>query len=157
MGMFAFGFSAFAQTPYNVVMNIYDDPKTKMAFNWFTPTNMTGEQVQISIGTGTFTPFKTVTVDITTPQTVHKAVVTGLTPNTTYSFRVGKDVLGDLFWSKIGTFTTAKTNKDPFSFIYVTDSQVEDSSMLRTNAKAAFTKYPDAKFWLHCGDMNIFS
>ena len=144
------GFIVFSQTRYNIVMNMYDDPRTKMAFNWFTTSNTTSEQVQVSIGTGTFIPTQTVTVSGIIPQNVHKAVVTGLTPNTTYSFRVGKSPND---WSSIGTFTTSKDNKDPFSFIYVTDSQVEDTGMLRTNAKAAFTKYPNAKFWLHCGDL----
>ena len=67
------GFSVFAQTPYNIVMNIYDDPKTKMAFNWFTTSNTTGEQVEISVGTGTFTPFKT--VNATTNQNVHNQIM----------------------------------------------------------------------------------
>jgi len=151
IGMFAFGFSVFAQKPYNVVMNIPQDPKTQMAFNWFTGVGITGGEVQIMLNGNT------ITIPATCTQypgyTVNKAVITGLSPNTTYSFHVG-GVNNN--WSDIGTFTTAKTNKDPFSFVYITDSQVGDSSMLRTNAKAAFTKYPDAKFWLHCGDMNIF-
>ncbi len=115
-GMLFISFQAFAQTPYNVVMNIYQDPKTQIAFNWFTTSNTTGQQVQISIGTGTFTPFKTENAN--TNQNIHKAVVTGLTPNTTYSFRVGKTGA----WSNIGTFTTAKANKEPFPFIYITDT-----------------------------------
>ncbi|MDR0206087.1 MAG: metallophosphoesterase family protein [Bacteroidales bacterium] len=153
-GVLCAGFSIFAQTPYNIVMNIYDDPKTKMAFNWFTTSNTTGEQIQISIGTGAFTPFITVACNrTTTPTNVHKAVVTGLTPNTTYSFRVGKAGL----WSSIGTFTTAKDNKDDFSFIYVTDSQIGNNiNMLTTNAQAAFTKYPNTRFWLHCGDLTSY-
>ncbi|MDR0207165.1 MAG: metallophosphoesterase family protein [Bacteroidales bacterium] len=143
------GSSVFAQTPYNIVMNIYDDPKTKMAFNWFTTSNTTGEQVQISLGTGAFTPFKTVNAN--SNQNVHKAVVTGLSPNTTYSFRVGKANL----WSSIGTFTTAKNNKDYFSFIYITDtqSQNDDYTILQTHCVAAFTNFPNAKFLLHCGDL----
>ena len=149
IGMFAFAYSAFAQTPYNIVMNIYDDPKTTMAFNWFTTSNTTGEQVEISIGTGTFTPFKTVSA--TTSQNVHKAVVTGLTPNTKYSFRVGKANL----WSNIGTFTTAKANKDPFSFIYVTDTQVGANEFgdLKTRTDMVAANHSNAKFWLHCGDL----
>ena len=122
--MFAFAYSTFSQTPYNIVMNMPQNPKTQMAFNWFTTTNTTGEQVEVSIGTGTFTPFKTVTA--TTSQNIHKAVVTGLTPNTTYSFHVGKPNA----WSSIGTFTTVKANKDPFSFIYVTDTQVDDYNII---------------------------
>jgi len=137
------GFSISAQTPYNVVMNLYDDPTTKMAFNWFTTSNTTGEQVEISVGTGTFTPFKTVIVSATTPQNVHKVVVTGLTPNITYSFRVGKTGL----WSDIGTFTTAKANKETFSFIYVTDTQVKNSNILQTHCQASsIFKIPECKF-----------
>jgi hypothetical protein len=35
LSVLCISFSTFAQTPYNIVMNIYDDPTTKMAFNWF--------------------------------------------------------------------------------------------------------------------------
>ena len=154
------GFSAFSQTPYNIVMNIYDDPKTEMAFNWFTTSNSTGEQVQVAIGVTTnFTsPFKTLLA--ISEENVHKAVVTGLSPGTTYSFRLGKNGA----WSDIGTFTTAPNNKAPFSFIYVTDSQIdyqenptfpklEDHVLLQNNANEALTQYPNANFWLHCGDL----
>ena len=151
--------TTFAQNPnqpYNVVMNIYDDPKTKMAFNWFT-NNATGcGKVQIVIGETTnpsaFTnPFKDITADCTENNLINKVVVTGLSPNTTYSFRVG-GVNNN--WSNIGKFTTAKDNKEPFSFIYVTDSQVTDYDILQTNSQAAFTKYPNTDFWLHCGDLS---
>ena len=150
VGIFFVGFATFAQTgvPYNVVMNIYDDPKTKMAFNWFTGAGITGGKVEIMLGANIV---KTVSAACTQyfGYTENKALVTGLAPNTTYSFRVGKDNA----WSSIGTFTTAKSNKDPFSFIYVTDSQVGDTAILRTNAKAAFTNCKDVNFWLHCGDL----
>jgi len=144
-------FSAFAQTtPYNVVMNIYDDPTTKMAFNWFTGSGVTGGQVRVMRGGNIV---KTVPAACTQypGYTENKAVVTGLEPNTTYSFLVGKAGA----WSSTGTFTTAKANKEPFSFIYVTDTQVSgnDRMTLQTNSQAAFTKYPNANFWLHCGDL----
>ena len=52
-GMLCVGFSVFAQNPYNIVMNIYDDPKTTMAFNWFTGVGVTGGEVQVMLGTNT--------------------------------------------------------------------------------------------------------
>ena len=143
--------SAFAQAPYNIVMNIHGDPKTQMAFNWFTDIATTGQQIQISLGTGTFIPYKSVTVNNATPQNAHKAVFSGLTPNYTYSFRVGKTGA----WSNIGTFTTAKKSKDEFSFIYTTDPQADnptDFNIAKTTAYTAFDNHPDAKFWLACGD-----
>jgi hypothetical protein len=79
-------------------------------------------------------------------------LATGLTPNTAYSFRVGKEGA----WSEIGTFTTAKTNKDAFSFIYTTDPQANTYEMFdvsQNTTHAAFNMYPNANFWLHCGDL----
>ena len=122
-GMLLGNFSAFAQTSdstYNIVVNIYQDPKTKMAFNWF--SNFTGSKVEIVKGTitnhGTFDNTQPkITINDPANQLVNKAVATGLSSGTTYSFRVGKQGL----WSDIGTFTTAKSNKDPFSFIYITE------------------------------------
>ena len=40
------------EMPYNIVMNIYDDPTTKMAFSWFTNSNATsaGSVVEIVQG-----------------------------------------------------------------------------------------------------------
>ena len=161
MGGLFFSFSTFAQSPnqpYNVVMNIYDDPKTTMAFNWFT-NNATGcGKVQIVMSETTnpnaFTnPFKEVNADCTDNDTVNKAVVTGLSPNTTYSFRVG-GVNNN--WSSIGTFTTAKVNKDPFSFMYTTDPQAttqEEFEIASITSHEAFAKYPNANFWMLCGDM----
>ena len=147
-------FLAVAQKPQKVVMNLTQSPATEMAFNWFTTTNTTGEQVQIATGTVTnpnlFVPFKT--VNATTNQNRHKAVVTDLSPNTKYSFRVGKAGL----WSEIGSFTTAKAGKEPFSFLYVTDTQVDTLNIKnnewRKNVKSAFTQCPNVNFWLHCGD-----
>ena len=146
MGMFAFAYSTFAQTPYNIVMNIYDDPKTTMAFNWFT-NNATGcGNVEIVVGEttnpGAFAnPFKRIDAICTENNTVSKAVVTGLSPNTTYSFRVGG--LNDN-WSAIGKFTTAIDNKDPFSFIYITDTQVGANEFgdLKTRTDMVADKHP---------------
>jgi len=83
-------FSTFAQVPYNIVMNIYNDPKTTMAFNWFTGTGVTGGTVKIMLGGNIVNSVATnYTYTQYSGYTVNKAVVTGLTPNTTYSFQVG--------------------------------------------------------------------
>ncbi|MDR0940951.1 MAG: fibronectin type III domain-containing protein [Bacteroidales bacterium] len=144
--------ATFSQTPYNIVINVPKNPTTEMAFNWFTTLNTTNEQVQIVIGATTnpnsfTTPFKT--ANATTNQNVHKAVVADLSPNTTYSFRVGKTNL----WSTIATFTTAPApeNKVPFSFIYVTDAHAEENLQPQTNAANIIN--PNASFWMHCGDV----
>jgi hypothetical protein len=84
--------------------------------------------------------------------TSNKVLVSDLSPNTTYSYRVGTPGA----WSDYGTFTTAKNNKEPFSFIYYTDTQantVENFDISEKTAKAAQTMYPTTNFWLHCGDL----
>jgi hypothetical protein len=169
--------------PYNIVMNIYKDPTTKMAFNWFTNANMTGDSLEIVLGnqTGNSSAFNTPLMKImatclqtgnlpyahsrnelstvtgipngaTRSYTEHKVLAENLTPNTTYSFRVGKSGA----WSEIGVFTTAKTTKEPFSFIYTTDPQANLYDMFDISQRtthAAFEAYPNVNFWLHTGDL----
>ena len=169
--------------PYNIVMNLNKDPKTKMAFNWFTNTGITGGQVQIVQGTASDStafnsPLMTVNAlcgvannlryclsgnnlstlagiadNSTRSYTYNKALVSGLTTDTQYSYRVGKNGA----WSDIGSFKTAKDAKDAFSFIYTTDhqaSQVDnDFNICQLTTHAAKTMYPQANFWLNCGDI----
>ena len=145
-GIFFICFSAFAQTPYNIVMNLYGDTDTQMSFNWLCDPGGTSGKVEI-IGVNPVTATCTQYSGFTR----NEAVVTGLSPNTTYSFKV----CNNNSCSSTGTFTTAKTkgNKDPFSFVYLTDSQVPHIDTLIKNANAVFQNCPNTKFWIHCGDL----
>ena len=55
MGILCISFTTFAQTPhfaqthYNVVVNLYEDPTTQMAFNWFTGSGITGGKVDLCL------------------------------------------------------------------------------------------------------------
>ena len=133
----------FAQTPYNIVMSFYGDTDTQMSFNWFCNPGVTNGKVEI-IGVNPVTATCTQYSGFSR----NEAVVTGLSPNTTYSFKV----CNNNTCSATGTFTTAKTkgNKDPFSFVYITDSQ---DGNLQNNVSAASQNCPNAKFWIHCGDL----
>ena len=168
------------EMPYNIVINIYQNPTNQMAFNWFTNANVTGGEVQIVQGEADenafATPWQTfpatckqVSLNYNIPEndllnltgianntpktyTENKARATGLTPNTLYSFRTGKANA----WSDVGTFRTAPDNTNDFSFIYTTDPQsvsYEEFDISQRASHAAFGEYPDANFWLHCGDM----
>ncbi len=82
----------------------------------------------------------------------NKVLISDLNPNTIYSYRVGTPGA----WSNYGTFTTAKSNKEPFSFVYFTDPQANTVEMFDISQKtthAANTMYPSANFWLTCGDL----
>ena len=171
------------QMPYNVVTNINGDPTTRMAFCWFTNERMTEGVVQLMpisssqmptndsfVATMTIAATPTVTLPLnyatsssgilkatkmksTQEYTYisHKAVTEGLTPNTTYAYRVGVDG----YWSEIGVFTTASDQKEPFTFIYMTDSHIMnqeyvDAARLCANAVAEYA--PEAKFCVFPGD-----
>jgi hypothetical protein len=87
--------------------------------------------------------------------TSHKAIAENLTPNTTYAYRVGTDG----YWSEVASFTTAPENKvdesEEFTFIYMTDSHIENQTYIddaRSAATAAVANVPEAKFCVFPGD-----
>jgi len=167
------------QMPYSINMAINGDTKTRMGFAWYNNAGVTGSKVEIVAGNSNdfSTPLLSVDATSTALNNVNynvsgnnltnlagiaanskrnyvsnKALVTGLTPNTTYSFRVGKTGA----WSEVGTFTTAKDSKEPFSFVYTTDPQANAVDMFDISQKtthAAHAMYPNANFWLSCGDL----
>lgn len=165
--------------PYNVVMSFNGAPTTQMGFAWYTNSGVNGGKVEVVSGNSTDFSAPLFSVPATSvglnnvnynvsgnnllvladiadlskrSYTSNKALVTGLTPNTTYSFRVGKDGA----WSQTGTFTTAKDTKEPFSFIYTTDPQAKTTDMFDISQRTTHTAqkmYPNANFWLSCGDL----
>jgi len=169
------------QTPFNVNMTFHGDPTSSMGFDWVTNQGIDKGTVELvkgsAVAASAFThpafSFDADTANYTVNYCVkenglldaagfadnskrsyasHKALAKGLEPNTTYSFRVG--FAGA--WSEIGSFTTAKTGKDSFSFIYFTDPQANTEEMFNTSQKtlhAAKKMYPDDNFALTCGDL----
>ncbi len=170
------------ETPFSIVVNIYEDPATEMAFTWFTNEGVETGNVEIVKGKNIdpehfSKPLKSASSINTSVHDLnyctkanalsslagiadngkknyvsHKAIVTGLIPNTTYSFRVGTEG----HWSDTGTFKTAAGEGKGFSFIYTTDPQANTVEMFDISQKtthAAFQKYPEANFWLNCGDL----
>ena len=81
----------------------------------------------------------------------HKAQATTLQPGTVYSWRVG---YGE-YWSEIAQFVTKEANQGDFSFVYMTDSHIQDYEYIdqaRQCAEAVAKNEPDAKFCLFPGD-----
>lgn len=167
--------------PYCIVSNINGDPASQMAFAWFTNAGIDKGSIQlVAKGNATETDFETPALEANAMQkavnnlnyavttsnipkatglpantkynyTSHKVVVSGLSPGTTYSYRVGFDGA----WSEIYSFSTAKKNKDEFKFIYMTDSHIMDEEYVenvRWSATAVANQAPDAKFILFTGD-----
>ena len=84
----------------------------------------------------------------------HKAQATNLQPGTVYSWRVGYDG----HWSDIAQFVTKDANQGNFSFLYMTDSHIQDYEYIehaRQCAEAVVKNEagdPNVKFCLFPGD-----
>lgn len=168
--------------PYSISMTFNGNPGTNIGLAWYNNAGVSGSKVEIVEGLAAdASAFNTPLVSVNATSLAltdvnynvssnslstlagissnskrsyvsNKALVTGLTPNTTYSYRVGKAGA----WSEIGSFKTAKSTKEPFSFVYYTDTQantVENFDISQKTAVAANDMYANANFWLHCGDL----
>lgn len=86
----------------------------------------------------------------------HKASLTNLEYDTTYSYRVGDTETG--VWSNVGSFTTRKENVSSFSFIEFSDTQDGSStdpfpgSYMNNAIKGGLTVDPAAAFMFNGGD-----
>lgn len=170
--------AADGNLPYSINMTVNGDPSSRLGFAWFTnPTTVKGK-VQIvkkanasdkdfegtiitqdavieDVSMNYLVDANKVNVGIASKTdmkyTSHKALADKLEPGTTYSFRVGSEGA----WSEIGSFTTAKTDKSAYSFIYITDTQAQYDEMFDVSQKtihAAQRLVPDAQFVLCNGD-----
>ena len=162
------------EEPYCVVATIHGDPKTRMGFCWF--TNEGVEQGEGQIRTKDNGQWTTIPATATTTVPLHyaistsgilkaakmdkrtafryvshKAVAEHLKPGTDYSYRVGFDG----HWSETGHFRTAEEQAKPFSFIYMTDSHIQDKEYVdaaRLCADAVARNEKNARFCVFPGD-----
>ncbi len=171
-----------AQQPYGISMVLNGDPKTRMAFNWF--TNLTGVSGEVQIvekaeasaedfkGADIMT-FKANATDARlnyySKKNSEEIAKTGIQIGDKKDYTAHKAVACGLKpgttycfrvgcdggWSDIGTFTTARDDKSRFSFIYITDTQANTAEMFETTKKTvnrAFRTMPGASFLLCNGD-----
>ena len=170
------------QEPYNMVATINGDPKTRMAFCWFTNEGVEQGVVQIvpkkNATAADFASKRVLTVPATATTTVplhyaisssgilkaahidkrtafryvsHKALAQDLKPGTDYCWRVGFDG----HWSDIAHFRTADTKQGEFSFIYMTDSHIQNKEYVdaaRLCAEAVARNEQNARFCVFPGD-----
>ena len=160
--------------PYCMVATINGDPQTRMAFCWFTNEGVKDGEVEITRlrdhevtrvkATTTTTPplhyaisssgiLKKAKIDKNTAfrYESHKAVAENLMPGTEYSWRVGYEG----HWSEIGHFRTADAEQDTYSFVYMTDSHIQNQEYIdeaRLCAEAVARNEKDARFCVFPGD-----
>ena len=162
------------ENPYCMVATINGDPKTRMGFCWFTNEGVTEGVVQIRTkdkGEWTTIPatptttvplhyaistsgiLKKAKIDKNTAfrYVSHKALAENLQPGTEYSWRVGYEG----HWSEIGHFRTADAEQGEFSFVYMTDSHLQNRQYIdeaRLCAEAVARNEKNARFCVFPGD-----
>ncbi|QOS79835.1 metallophosphoesterase [Paenibacillus sp. JNUCC31] len=164
------------KTPTLLNMTFNGDPKTSIAFDWYTAETVRGTVVQVveasNAGGNDFpeqlaTSYEGSSTVIETLMTSgdrsskkykkfasHKVIASDLKPGTKYMYRAGNgDADG---WSETGSFTTDKANNQDFHFLYVTDTQGSSKSnfdLWQDTFKRAIEKTVDPKFVLLTGDL----
>lgn len=170
------------EEPYNMVATINGDPQSRMAFCWFTNEGVTEGVVQLvakkNATAADFEKGNVRVVEATATTTVplhyaistsgllkaakidkntafryvsHKALAENLKAGTEYSWRVGYKG----HWSDIAHFRTEDANQGEFSFIYMTDSHIQNKEYIdaaRLCAEAVARHEKNARFCVFPGD-----
>lgn len=170
------------EEPYNLVVNINGDPKTRMAFNWFTNQGITSGEVQlVAKANAVAADFSgegliTLPAQNTTSKALRYAVntsgiikATGMDSKTSYIYEAHKAIATNLtpgttycyrvgydgHWSEIGTFQTEEEEQGEFSFLYMSDSHIMNQKYVEKAQQCSETAMrhdADAKFCLFPGD-----
>jgi len=146
-------------TPERIVLTLTENPATSQAVTWRTDSEVSNPQAQFTQATG-FTDFSEDAEGVDASSEIvkldngkivyqHSIIFKFLKPNTLYAYRVGD---GE-HWSEWNQFKTANYKFEPFKFIFFGDIQNHIKSMCSRVFRDAFTKAPDANFWLIAGDL----
>lgn len=147
-------------SPDHITLTWAGNPATTMTVTWRTDTSMTTGYIEYQKGailSTTAQSVKATSSNFTTDlQATHlfTANLTALSPNTTYSYRVGDGA----HWSSVHKFTTADPNTQSFKFLVFGDSQsAKDGkpnySLWGNNLHGTYNANPDAKFFINVGDL----
>ena len=126
LGTFSPVFYANASSPEGVRLSWQHDPQTTITVMWRTSSNSTPATVQYGTSTALGqTKNGANTESVESGFYYHTAELTGLTPATTYYYRV----LGDgNTWSPTYSFKTAPSTNTPFSFTAFADNGIDETS-----------------------------
>ena len=143
--------------PKKIIVNVGSD-ETNVGISFETPLGVTDAKVVVSLNETLTSPVeilaKSTEVSGTTasgPNVVYLAwgaYVTGLTPDTTYYYKVGNDN----GWSSTLSFTTLKTSGDA-TMLFFGDVQGGYAAFPNVLDKAV-AQYPEASLFMLAGDIN---
>lgn len=144
--------------PDRIILTWDSDPATTQAVSWRTDTSVSVAAARLAPDTAVpefadaVREFSATTAPLETERGVvhqHTVTFTGLRPGGTYRYRVGSEQ----GWSEWFRFRTAVREPEPFRFIYLGDSQNALLPYWAPVLRAAYARAPDARFFLHAGDL----
>jgi len=156
--------SAPSVYPDRIVLSLGEDPATSASVTWRTVPEIESAFAEIAVATAapkfwrnaTTLKASTSTLDGTDIPTAgqvsnyHAVTFSKLRPDTVYAYRVGDGQR----WSEWIQFRTAsKSTTDPFSFLYVGDTQNFILELWSRLIREGYKKAPDASFIIHAGDL----
>lgn len=144
--------------PDRIILTYAGDPATTMAVTWRTSTEVATAYAEIApAGAGPSFPKGAQRVEARTVALAtdlnkahfHAALFEGLSPSTTYAYRVGDGAN----FSEWFQFTTASDRDEPFEFLYFGDAQNDIRSHWSRVVRQGFRDAPNARFAIHAGDL----
>ncbi len=144
--------------PDRIILTPCGDPTEMMGLNWRTDLSITRGFAQIALAevsrdfVDKAHQVASTTMVVETdngPATFHSVRFASLSPGQTYAYRVGDGVN----WSEWFQFRTASKRPEPFSFIYMGDSQTELKSLWSRVIRGAIVETSGVRFLLHAGDL----
>ncbi|MBO5858582.1 MAG: metallophosphoesterase [Clostridia bacterium] len=168
------------RTPSQITMTLGNDSSTEATITWLTKYSLTASDIELipysdnpvftgkptvdsRINATSETVIRTypgadigllmVILPYDTEYVYHTVKLSGLEPNTKYSYRIGDAERG--WWSDAGVIQTAGDENDAFTFISLTDPQAQRPDHYDQFAEVvetAHSLYPDARFVVSAGD-----
>ena len=168
------------RSPSQITMTLGNDSSTEATITWLTKYSLTASDIELipysenpvftgkptvdsRINASSETVIRTypgadigllmVILPYETEYVYHTIRLSGLEPNTKYSYRIGDAERG--WWSEAGVIQTAGDENDAFTFFTVTDPQAQRPDHYDRYAEVIETAhelYPDAKFVVSAGD-----
>jgi hypothetical protein len=150
---FTFGENLIGPTPHYITQTMTADSKTTRTIAWQTTPSEVDQFLEYKeLNTSQTTLLVANSQKLTTnaeDMTLHCVTLTGLTPSTTYNYRVGSHNN----WSDWQELTTEGLDTTSFKAIIFGDSQSSDYAVWKQTAQTAWSKNKDASFFINMGDL----
>ena len=151
----ALPWAASSSGPSRILLTPTGDPATSQRISWTMPARTKGQRVQYRVpgaaaqqvpatrGAATKVKFSG------SAQPRYSATLSGLTPGTTYEYRI-RTVRGSSKWR---TFTTANPAATSLTMIGLGDTQIDNRGVPRATLRRALAEAPGAQLVLQAGDV----